>query len=233
MRSYIDWYGLVTDDTSDSSLFEVGDTPAIGSLYPDSISYSLRAANFSSIGRAHAVDSFDLNPVAVDRISRWTCNGHIVLWCLIIFIHGLREYCVIWSFFEGQGLRARLCCRKYLTPYFGYIILPHVDWPVQCLAQRKSQKKYTKRKDRKKIRDENISSIVFFIYWVKGLTNATSQDVGVVPKTPDSKIGVVGSTDTAWKRKMISFPFSRGKSFFFYACVIFFSVRDLWEFLLI
>ena len=31
---------------------------------------------------------------------------------------------------------------------FGYIILPHVDWPVQCLAQRKSQKKYTKRKDR-------------------------------------------------------------------------------------
>ena len=50
--------------------------------------------------------------------------------------------------FEGQGLRARLCCRRYLTPYFGYIILPHVDWPAQCLAQRKSQKKYTKRKDR-------------------------------------------------------------------------------------
>ncbi len=23
-----------------------------------------------------------------------------------------------------------------------------VDWPAQCLAQRKSQKKYTKRKDR-------------------------------------------------------------------------------------
>ena len=52
--------------------------------------------------------------------------------------------------FEGQGLRARLCCRRYLTPYFDYIILPHVDWPAQCLAQRKSQKKYTKRKDRKK-----------------------------------------------------------------------------------
>ena len=50
--------------------------------------------------------------------------------------------------FEGQGLRARLCCRRYLTPYFGYIILPHVDCPAQCLAQRKSQKKYTKRKDR-------------------------------------------------------------------------------------
>ena len=50
--------------------------------------------------------------------------------------------------FEGQGLRVRLCCRRYLTPYFGYIILLHVDWPAQCLAQRKSQKKYTKRKDR-------------------------------------------------------------------------------------
>ena len=134
--------------------------------------------------------------------------------------------------FKGQGLRARLCCCRYLTPYFGYIILPHVDWPAQRLAQRKSQKKYTKRKDRKKIRDENISSILSFIYWVKGLSNTTSQDVGVVPKTPDSKIGVVGSTDTAWKKgKIISSPFSRGNLFFFYACVISFSVSDLWEFL--
>ena len=56
--------------------------------------------------------------------------------------------CVGFEGFEGQWLRARLCCRRYLTPYFGYIILPHVDWPAQCLAQRKSQKKYTKRKDR-------------------------------------------------------------------------------------
>ena len=84
--------------------------------------------------------------------------------------------------FEGQGLRARLCCRRYLTPYFGYIFLPHVDWPAQCLAQRKSEKKYTKRKDK------NISSTLSFIYWVKGLTDSTSKDVGVVPKTPDSKM---------------------------------------------
>ena len=33
----------------------------------------------------------------------------------------------------------------------------------------------------------------YFIYLVNGLTNATSQD-SMVPKTPDSKIGVVGST---------------------------------------
>ena len=43
--------------------------------------------------------------------------------------------------------------------------------------------------------------------------------------------GLVGSTDTSWKAKIISSPFSKGMPFFFYACVISFSVRDLWEFL--
>ena len=52
--------------------------------------------------------------------------------------------------FEGQGLRARLCCCRYLTPCFGYIILPHVDWPAQCLAQRKSQKNIQKAKIEKR-----------------------------------------------------------------------------------
>ena len=48
------------------------------------------------------------------------------------------------GFYEGQWLRARLC----LTPYFGYIILPHVDWPVQCLAQRRSKRNIQKGKDK-------------------------------------------------------------------------------------
>ena len=77
------------------------------------------------------------------------------MYCVCIVNHG-HGYCMTiqhkgdvgFAGFEGQGLRARLCCRRYLTPYFRYIILPHVDWPAQCLAQRKSQKKYTKRKDR-------------------------------------------------------------------------------------
>ena len=60
----------------------------------------------------------------------------------------LRLYSVGFEDFEGQGPWARLCCRRYLTPYFGYITLPNVDWAAQFLAQRKSQKKYTKRKDR-------------------------------------------------------------------------------------
>ena len=46
------------------------------------------------------------------------------------------------GFYEGQWLRARLCCRKMSDSIFWlyYIILPHVDWPVQCLAQRRSKR---------------------------------------------------------------------------------------------
>ena len=36
--------------------------------------------------------------------------------------------------------------------------------------------------------DENISSILSFIYLVNGLTKATSQDIAWCPKTPDSKV---------------------------------------------
>ena len=52
------------------------------------------------------------------------------------------------------------------------------------------------------MRDENISSILSFIYLVNGLTNATSQDAAWCPKTPDSKIGVVGSTSLPEKRSV-------------------------------
>ena len=52
------------------------------------------------------------------------------------------------DFYEGQWLRARLCCRKISdSSYFGYIILPHVDWLAQCLAQRRSIRNM-QRKDR-------------------------------------------------------------------------------------
>ena len=72
----------------------------------------------------------------------------------------------LWGFrLEGQEPRARLCCRKYLTPCFGYIILPHVDWPAECLAQESPKRIIQKRQ--KQIRDENISSILSFIYWVQ------------------------------------------------------------------
>ena len=61
-------------------------------------------------------------------------------------------------------------------------------------------KEIYKKKRQKQTRDENISSILSFIYLVNGLTNATSQDTAWCPKTPDSKIGVVGSTSLPEKR---------------------------------
>ena len=73
----INRYRLLTDDTSDSSLFEVGGVPVIARLYPDRVSYSVWAAHFSSTRQVHAVDPFESNPVAVYCIGRCTSNGHI------------------------------------------------------------------------------------------------------------------------------------------------------------
>ena len=43
------------------------------------------------------------------------------------------------GFYEGQWLRARLCCRKISDSIFLVILLyPTLTWPVQCLAQRRS-----------------------------------------------------------------------------------------------
>ena len=91
----IDWYGLLIDDTSDLSLFEVGGTLAIERLYPDRISSSVCSVHFSSTGWALAVDSFDSNPEAVDSIGRCTCKWHIVLWCRIISVHGFRDFILL------------------------------------------------------------------------------------------------------------------------------------------
>ena len=95
----------------------------------------------------------------------------------------------MWSlkYFKGQGLRVRLCCRKISDSIFWlHCFTPR--WLAGAMpCPKKVQKKYTKRKDRKKIRDENISSILSFIYLVKGLTDATSQDVVWCPKHQTAK----------------------------------------------
>ena len=45
------------------------------------------------------------------------------------------------------GLKGQGCVAvRYLTPYFGYIILPHVDWLEQSLAQRKFKRNIQKEK---------------------------------------------------------------------------------------
>ena len=72
-------------------------------------------------------------------------NVHIfVCFCIRMCVHMKEKQRVGFEGFKGQELRARLGCRRYRAPYFGYVILPHVDWPARCIAQKKSQKKYTK-----------------------------------------------------------------------------------------
>ena len=113
--------------------------------------------------------------------------------------------------FEGQGLRARLCCRKISDSIFWL----HCFTP-RCLAQRKTQKKYTKRKDRNKDKRRKHFFYTFLYLLDEGTNQRYVPRRSVVPKTPESKIGFVGSTDTAWKRNIISSPFSRGKNPFFF-----------------
>ena len=86
------------------------------------------------------------------------------------------------SFYEGQWLRARLCCRKISDSIFWlhYFTPRWLAGGMPC--PKKVHKKYTKRKDRNIIRDENISFILSFIYLVNGLTNATSQNIAWCPK---------------------------------------------------
>ena len=82
---------------------------------------------------------------------------------------------------------------RYLTPYFGYIILPHVDWPAQCLVQRKSKRNIQKEKIETDKRRKHFFHT--FLYLLGEWTNQRYVPRrNVVPKTPDSKIGVVGLT---------------------------------------
>ena len=106
--------------------------------------------------------------------------------------HGENTACGVWRYLGGQWLRARLCCLKISDSIFWlYYFTP------RCLVgarpcPKKVQKKYTKRKDR------NIRRKHFFHTFLYLLGEWTNQRYvprhSVVPKTPDSKIGVVGST---------------------------------------
>ena len=73
------------------------------------------------------------------------------------------------------------------------MILPHVDWPAQCLAQRKSKRNIQKEKIETDKRRKHFFHT--FLYLLGEWTNQRYVPRrSVVPKTPDSKIGVVGST---------------------------------------
>ena len=57
-----------------------------------------------------------------------------------------------------------------------------------ALPKESPKRNIQKEKIEKKIRGENISSILSFIYLVKGLTNATSCDVVWCPKHQTAKL---------------------------------------------
>ena len=113
---------------------------------------------------------------------------------------------------EGQGLRARLCCHKISDSIFWlHCFTP--CWLAGFLPKESPKRNIEKEKIETDKRRKH-----FFHTFLYLLGEGTNQRHvlwrSVVPKTPDSKNDAVGSTDTAWKRKMIWFPFSRGKSFF-------------------
>ena len=108
----------------------------------------------------------------------------------------------MWSlkgFYEGQWLRARLCCRKISDSIFWLYTLPHVDWPVQCLAQWRSIRNIHKEKIETDKRRKHLFHT--FLYLLGEWTNQRYVPKhSVVSKTPDSKIGVVGSTSLPEKK---------------------------------
>ena len=100
---------------------------------------------------------------------------------------------VLKGIYEGQWLRARLCCRKISDSIFWLYYFTHVDWLAQCLAQRKSKRNIHKEKIETDKRRKHFFHT--FLYLLGEWTNQRYVPRrSVVSKTPDSKIGVVGST---------------------------------------
>ena len=85
-------------------------------------------------------------------------------------------------------LKVRGCVAvRYLTPYFGNIILPHVYWPAQCLVQIKSKRNIQKEKIETDKRRKHFFHT--FLYLLGEWTNQRYVPRrSVVPKTPDSKM---------------------------------------------
>ena len=185
---------------------------------------------------------------------------------------------------EGQGLRARLCCRKISDSIFWlHCFTPRWLAGAMPCPKKVPKELYKKKKKRlKQIRDEDVSFILSFIYWVQQTFHElgsfswihwnrwipqlrcqkhvyrfhvcrcqhlvfrasiricfllevcqspvrVSLDVGVVPRHDSND--VIRTLVTAWKRKIIWSPLSRGMPFFFTQTSSLFAVRDLWEFL--
>ena len=109
------------------------------------------------------------------------------------------------GFLGGQWLRARLCCRKISDSIFWlfYFTPRWLAGGMPC--PKKVHKKYTKKKKKKKIETDKRRKHFFhtFLYLLGEWTNQRYVPKhSVVSKTPDSKIGVVGSTSLPEKREV-------------------------------
>ena len=86
------------------------------------------------------------------------------------------------GFYEGQWLRARLCCRKISDSIF-WLFCFTPRWLGWCNAlPKEGPQEIYKGKDRNRQETKNFSFILSFIYLVNGLTNATSKDIAWCPK---------------------------------------------------
>ena len=95
--------------------------------------------------------------------------------------------CIFWMSARPIHVVAFHSCWFTLTPYFGYIILPHVDWPAQCLVQRNSKRNIQTEKIETDKRRKHFFHT--FLYLLGEWTNQRYVPRhSVVPKTPDSKM---------------------------------------------
>ena len=102
------------------------------------------------------------------------------------------------GFFEVSGQGQDCVAVRYLTPYFGYIILPHVDWLAQCLAQRKSKRNIQKEKIVTDKRRKHFFHT--FLYLLGEWTNQRYVPRrSVVPKNTRQQNRCCRSDVTTWK----------------------------------
>ena len=127
-----------------------------------------------------------------------------------------KDICGIWSLFEGQGLRARLCCRKISDSIFWFTLF-HSTLTSRCnaLPQRKVPKEIYKKK---RIETDKRRKHFFhtFLYLLgEGTNRRYVPRRSVVPKTPDSKM-VLLVWRTLPERERYFAPFIKRKSFFLF-----------------
>ena len=82
-----------------------------------------------------------------------------------VFWHLNWGICGVWGLKitgKGQGCVAVW----YLNPYFGNIILPR-RWLVGVRLAQESPKRIIQKKRQQQIRDEDVSFILSFIYWIQ------------------------------------------------------------------